>query len=171
VPARARERIAAAISPVAPALVITRAEYLAEMNRALAGYFRLLRVTVTVALGVAAIGVVASLMISVAERTRDLGVLRAIGATRAQVRASVVAESVIVIGTGLVMAAVPGALLARFLQTTVSEIYAGVSLPVVVPAGLIVTIAAVVPIVAVLAAWLPARQAVSVPVTEAIGYE
>src|SRR5439155_13449126 len=104
----------------------------------------------------------------VAERVRHFGVLRAIGATRRQVRRTVIVEAMVVgsAGTaaGLVFGILVGAAMLRVVGSSVnlhesSVVVSPVTLVFGAIAGLLTT---------VLAALLPARRAGGVPVVEAI---
>jgi len=105
---------------------------------------------------VAVLGIVNTLALSVLERTRELGLLRAIGATPPQVRALVRRESVLMAvlgaGTGVALGVGAGVALARALE---AEGITTVTLPALTLVGYVV----VAVLVGVLAAVGPARRA------------
>jgi putative ABC transport system permease protein len=120
---------------------------------------------------VVALGVMAALLISVIQRQRELGLLRAVGATRAQVIRTVVAEAILmgVIGTAL------GLLIGLPLEWYVVHVLlfeeAGFEFPVIYPwlsAGFIAVVAM---LLAGLAAQVPAVHAGRMHIAEAIAYE
>lgn len=117
---------------------------------------------------VAVLGIVNTLVLSVVERTRELGLLRAVGATRRQVRTVVRRESVLMAllgaGTGVVLGTASGIALSRALA---SEGITTVSVPTATLAIYLVIAAAV----GVLAAIGPARRASRVDVLVAITAE
>jgi putative ABC transport system permease protein len=117
---------------------------------------------------VAVLGIVNTLVLSVVERTHELGLLRAVGATRRQVRSVVRRESVLMAllgaSTGIVLGTVSGIALSRAL---VEEGITTVAVPTVTLAGYLVVAAAV----GVLAAVGPARRASKVDVLQAITTE
>jgi putative ABC transport system permease protein len=120
---------------------------------------------------VAALGVVTSLLISVMQRRREMGTLRAIGASRAQVIRSVLAEAGLmgVIGTALGLAV--GVPLEWYVLNVIFLDEAGYLFPVIIPwaeAG-IITVAALA--AATVAGLLPALSAVQQRIPEAIAYE
>jgi putative ABC transport system permease protein len=120
---------------------------------------------------VAALGVVTSLLISVLQRRREMGTLRAIGASRVQVIRSVLAEAGLmgVIGTALGLAV--GVPLEWYVLNVIFLDEAGYLFPVIIPwaeAGVIVVAALVA---ATLAGLLPALSAVRQRIPEAIAYE
>ncbi|MEV1288595.1 FtsX-like permease family protein [Micromonospora sp. NPDC049679] len=117
---------------------------------------------------VAVLGIVNTLVLSVVERTRELGLMRAVGATRRQVRTMVRRESVLMsllgAAAGVVLGTGAGVALARSLT---SEGITAVSVPV----GTLVSYLVVAALVGVLAAIGPARRASRVDVLGAISVE
>ena len=117
---------------------------------------------------VAILGIVNTLVLSVVERTRELGLLRAVGATRHQVRVVVRRESLLMAllgaSTGIALGTVSGLALSRALA---DEGITTVAVPVWTLAGYLVVAA----VVGVLAAIGPARRAGRVDILEAITAE
>jgi putative ABC transport system permease protein len=117
---------------------------------------------------VAVLGIVNTLALSVVERTRELGLVRAVGATRRQVRTVVRRESVLMslLGalTGLALGVATGVALARAL---VDEGITTVTVPVLT----LVVYGVVAVAVGVLAALGPARRASKVDVLRAVTTE
>ncbi len=169
--ANVRNEIRSRLAGRYPALISTRTEVRGELQRALAGFYTLTRLTIVVALAVAFVGVAAALFVSVVDRTREIGILMALGAMGWQIRSSVVLEALVVSGASLVLALPVGGLLARFLTTTVAEAYAGYRLEAAYPIALLAQLLVMLPIVAALASWLPARHAAAIHPPEAIAYE
>jgi putative ABC transport system permease protein len=168
---KVRDSIRARLAASAQGLVSTRQELEAEIGRAVGAFYNLVSVTVFLALIVAFLGIVTSLLISVAERKRDFGVLKALGALGSQLQRSVVLEAVVLSVTGLLLAVPAGNLLAYFLETTVAEVFAGWQMPHRYPWGLAARLAVSLPLIAAFASWVPARQAARTNVAEALGYE
>jgi len=116
------------------------------------------------------LGLVNTLAIGVLERTREIGVLRAVGATRMQVRRLVLAESLLLSATGAAFGLLAGlalgyaftALLAASMTSSLRY-----SFPL---AGLLAAVAAALAM-AVLASLLPARQAARLQIVKALQYE
>jgi putative ABC transport system permease protein len=167
-PLRARDALAARLAPHGPALISTRAEFVAQVNEALNGFYALTRLTIAMAVVVAFISIATALLISVIERSREIGILKALGASRAQVQGAIVLEALAVAACGLVMAIPLGSLLARFLETVVADSYAGFRLPHAYPGALLTQIVIGLPLMAAAAAWWPARQAAALTVTETV---
>jgi putative ABC transport system permease protein len=170
-PGAVRGRIRELLGGRMPALVSTRREYIAEVARAIDAFYGLVQMTVLLALVVAVLGIVTSLLISVAERRREIGILKSLGALGAQIGRSVALEGVVLSLVGLALALPLGELMARFMETTVIEQFTGWRMPHTWPAALVLTLTVALPVVSALAAWFPARQAARVKVTEAIEYE
>jgi putative ABC transport system permease protein len=126
-------------------------------------FYVLLALSVIVSL----FGMVNTLILSVFERTRELGMLRAVGMTRRQVRRMVRQESVI---TALIGAAV-GLPLGMFLAALVSNALADEGIGFQVPWLQLVAFTIVAVIAGVLAAIVPARRAARLNVLRALQYE
>jgi putative ABC transport system permease protein len=117
---------------------------------------------------VAVLGIVNTLVLSVVERTRELGLLRAVGATRSQIRTLVRRESVLMslLGavTGIALGTVSGIALSRAL---LDQGVTRLAVPTVTLAVYVVIAA----LVGVLAAIGPARRASRVDVLRAVTTE
>jgi putative ABC transport system permease protein len=131
------------------------------LNSILNIFYVLLALSVLVRL----FGIVNTLVLTVFERTREIGMLRAIGMTRRQVRRMIRHESVITAAIGGVLGIVLGIVLGGLLIARVDFIV--FSLPV---ASLIVFALAAI-LVGILAAIFPARRAARLNVLEALQYE
>ena len=112
-------------------------------------------------------GMVNTLVLSVFERTRELGMLRAIGMTRRQARRMIRHESVITALIGAALGLGLGVLLAALVTQALSQYDVALSLPVPTLAGF--TLVAV--LAGVAAAILPARRASRLNVLDALHYE
>ncbi|QFQ99380.1 ABC transporter permease [Streptomyces phaeolivaceus] len=100
----------------------------------------------------------------VAQRTKELALLRAVGATRRQVTRSVLIEALLV-GTvaavaGLLVGIGMGALLRSVMGSSGTEIPDG---PLVIPSSAVIASLVVGTVVTMLAAWLPGRRAAKIP--------
>jgi putative ABC transport system permease protein len=166
-----REALRGRLPPAPAAIISTRDEYLAEMHDALGALSVLLRAVVAVALVVALMAVSTSLVLSVAERTREIGVLKALGVSPAQIGGSVVLHAITIAVVSLAIALPLGDLLARLLRERVSMNVAGFRFPRAFPGGTVAVVAAVLPFVAAAAAWVPARLAARLHPAQAIAHE
>ena len=123
-------------------------------------------VMLLLAVVIALLGIVNTLVLSVFERTRELGLLRAVGMTRAQVRAMVRWESVVISLIG----ALAGAALGIGLGLALSQALADEGIKAISIPGLQVALYVVLAAVAgVLAAVGPARSAAKIDVLKAVG--
>jgi putative ABC transport system permease protein len=112
-------------------------------------------------------GMVNTLVLAVYERTRELGMLRAVGMTRRQTRRMVRHESVITALIGAAMGIPLGVFLAALVTQALSKYGIALELPVTeLVAFTVVAIAA-----GVLAAIIPARRASRINVLNALQYE
>ncbi|MBI3949204.1 MAG: FtsX-like permease family protein [Acidobacteria bacterium] len=153
------------------AFVYTNEEYKNWVLSLINQFFTLNYIQMVVAMLVAVIGIVNTLIISVSERRREIGVLRAIGSERRQVRKMVLLEAAAMAIIGVIMGAVGGVLSTYFLVRIAAVLYAGFTIPFTFPLSLIVMTLPLVVVIALVAAWWPARRAVQLNVVEAIGYE
>ncbi len=115
------------------------------------------------------IAMVNTLVIGVIERTREIGMLRAVGATRRQVRTVIVAEALILSAIGTAFGLLSGLYLGYLGVEALRA--SGYPLEYVFPAtGILLAIAAGL-LFGVLAAIIPARQAAGLEIVQALRYE
>jgi putative ABC transport system permease protein len=120
---------------------------------------------------VAALGVVMSLLISVLQRRRELGLLRAVGATQPQVMKSVLAEAMLIGILGTILGVLMGLPMAWFLLRVVMIEESGFIFDVLFPWKEALGIAAISVFTATLAGLLPSIHAIRLNIPEAIAYE
>ncbi|HCT78093.1 MAG TPA: ABC transporter permease [Micromonosporaceae bacterium] len=126
-----------------------------------------LNVLLGLTLLVAILGVINTLLLSVFERTRELGLLRAIGMNRSKMGWMITVEAVLISLFGALL----GMVLGTALGVTLVKIFGGDFLKLTIPWGyLIITLIAAI-IAGLLAALLPAIRAARLNVLEAISYE
>jgi putative ABC transport system permease protein len=117
---------------------------------------------------IAAFGIANTLSLSVYERTRELGLVRAVGATRRQVRSTVRWESVITALLGAIQGIIIGILLGYAVTLALSdEGLNSFTLPI--PTLIIILVVAFV--IGVVAAIRPARRAARLDVLRAVTVE
>ncbi len=134
-----------------------------SLNPLLYMFYVLLALSVIVSL----FGIVNTLVLSVFERTRELGMLRAVGMTRRQVRRMIRHESIITALIGAALGIALGIVLAALVTAGAVGRGARFSVPVV---SLIVFVIVAI-IAGMLAAIFPARRAARLNVLEALQYE
>jgi putative ABC transport system permease protein len=147
--------------------VQTRQEWIDKEDEEISQFLLLLYVLLALSVIVSLFGMVNTLALSVFERTRELGMLRAVGMTRRQTRRMVRHESVI---TALIGAAL-GLPLGIFLALLVTQALSEYDLQFAIPAGALITFVIVSVIAGIVAAILPARRAARLRVLEALQYE
>lgn len=159
--------LTAALAETPTALVRTADEYkesiVGLVNQILNLLYGLLALSVVISL----FGIVNTLVLSVYERTREIGMLRAIGASRRQVRSTVRYESVITSIMGGVMGIIVGTVFAYVVTTR----FAGEGVTFSVPVVQLIVLLILAVLVGMLAAILPARRAARIDILEAIYYE
>ena len=165
-PQELRDRIAAVLPPDVEALTgADSAQEQADEVKGFFGFFRtFLLVFAGIALFVGAFLIFNTFTILVAQRQRELALLRALGASKRQVTLSVVAEAVLVGLLASVLGLGLGVAVAKALQALINAF--GGALPsgplVLAPRTVVVSLATGL-VVTVLAALLPARRAAAVP--------
>ena len=112
-------------------------------------------------------GIVNTLALSIHERTRELGMLRAIGMSRRQVKRMIRYESVITALIGAILGTVLGVIFAAVVSRPLADEGFGLSYPILN----LVVILVLAALAGVLAAILPARRAAKLEVLEAVAYE
>jgi putative ABC transport system permease protein len=147
--------------------VVTRDEFVADRSEGIGQILNLLYVLLALSVVVSLFGMVNTLVLAVFERTRELGMLRAIGLTRRQTRRMVRHESVI---TALIGAAL-GLPLGIGLAAAVTRSLADYDIAFSVPTMTLAVFVAVAVVAGILAAVWPARRAGRLDVLEALGYE
>jgi putative ABC transport system permease protein len=145
----------------------TRHEYVKAQSSFIDTMLNLLYVLLALSVIVSLFGMLNTLVLSVFERTRELGMLRAVGMTRLQARRMVRHESVI---TALIGAAL-GLPLGIMLAAAVTHALGKYGVTFSVPVASLVVFAVVAMIAGVLAAIAPARRAARLNVLEALQYE
>ena len=135
----------------------------AWVDQILAIFYVLLALCILVSL----LGIVNTLALSVLERTRELGMLKAIGMTRRQVRRMVRHEAVVTALIGAVLGIAVGLFMAALATTALSD----EGLRFAVPLGSLVAFSVVAALAGVLAAIGPARRASRLDPLSALQYE
>jgi putative ABC transport system permease protein len=143
----------------------TRKEFIDNQISGLNSVLNILYVLLALSVVVSLFGIVNTLVLTVFERTRELGMLRAIGMTRRQVRRMIRHESVITAAIGGILGIVLGIILGALLVARVDFIE--FSLPV----GSLIVFGIATVVVGILAAIFPARRAARLNVLQALQYE
>ena len=143
----------------------TREEYINEQSGHIDGFLNFIYALLGMSIFIAVIGVVITLWLAVYERRRELGLLRAVGMTKRQVRRSVLWESMITGVVGVVLGTVLGVALGWIIVKAFEDEGLGVfELPI--PTIVVAMVLAL--IFSALAAFIPARKASNADMLQAI---
>jgi putative ABC transport system permease protein len=167
-PAAARPALLRALAGYPGAQLLDQAGYARSRGAILGTILNLITALLVLAVIIALLGIVNTLALSIAERTRELGLLRAIGMRRGQVGQMVAAESVIIAVIGAVLGAALGLGLGAALAAAFTR---SEQLTVVIPAGQVVACVAAAALAGLLAAIAPARRAARMNMLAAIAAE
>jgi putative ABC transport system permease protein len=142
-------------------------DFIASWTAWLSDVMNLFYVLLALSVIVSLFGMVNTLVLAVFERTRELGMLRAVGMTRRQARRMIRQESVITALIGAALGIPLGVGLAALVTQSLSEYGVQFSLPV----GTLAVFTIVAIVAGMLAAIAPARRAARLNVLEALQYE
>jgi putative ABC transport system permease protein len=160
-------RLKQALTAFPNAEVETRDEFKNGQLSDLKTMLNILYVLLGLSVIVSMFGVINTLVLSVFERTREIGMLRAVGMTRRQVRRMIRHESIV---TALIGAAL-GMAIGIFLAGLTSLALSGYGVVFAIPYKSLAAFVAVAILAGMLAAILPARRASRLNVLEALQYE
>ena len=154
-----------AVAGYPTAKVLTTEAFITQQHGNLDTILTLMYALLGLAVLIALLGIANTLSLSINERKRELGLLRAVGMSRAQVRSSVRWESAIIALFGTALGLVIGTVIAWLIT---DAIFADGTARIVIPTGALVTVASVAAIAGVAAALLPARRAARIDLLTAI---
>src|SRR6266508_2986612 len=143
-------------------------QYKQQVGKQLDQLLNLVRILLAFAIVIALFGIVNTLALSVFERVRELGLLRAVGATRGQVRSMIRWEAVIISVLGAILGMAVGVFFGwTMVRALASQGFGEFS----VPGGQLVAYVLLAAVAGVLAAILPGRRAAKVDMLRAITTE
>jgi putative ABC transport system permease protein len=157
----------AAVKDFPDSKVQTRVAWIDQQDEEFNSFLNFLYIMLALSVIISLVGMVITLLLSVHERTRELGMLRAVGMTRRQVRRMIRHESVI---TSLIGAAL-GLPLGIFLAILMTKALSQFEVQIAIPYVQLIVFAVVAIVVGILAAILPARRAARLNVLNALQYE
>ncbi|MDQ2826786.1 MAG: ABC transporter permease, partial [Actinomycetota bacterium] len=167
-PADGRARIQTAVAHFPVVQILDRSQVLAaqdaQVDRLLVPITALLGLSVAIAL----LGIANTLGLSIHERTRELGLLRAIGMARRQLRAMISTEAAITACIGAVMGLVVAVCFGWALVASMGHLGVGT---LVFPVAQLGGLMALATLASLLAAVVPARKAAGLGILDAIGRE
>jgi putative ABC transport system permease protein len=166
------ETVQAAVEDAAAAFptvdVQSQAQFKEQISSNVNQLLAVMIMLLSLAILIAVLGIVNTLVLSVIERTREIGMLRAVGALRSQVRGMVVLEALVIAVYGAIIGLVLGVGFAVALQRTLVD--QGIEVLDIPWAGLVLFLV-VAGVVGVLAALWPAYRAGKLDVLRAVTTE
>jgi putative ABC transport system permease protein len=166
-----KERILSKYQGVRQVFVLTNGELKAYILRITDQWFGLTSVQIAVAVLVAILGIVNTLTVSITDRRRELGVLKAVGGLRGQIRRTIWIEAISIGIIGLVLGFALGAVNLYYIIQIVHHDIAGMRLSYVFPVGIAAALVPTMIAAAFVAALWPAEAAVQGSLVEALEYE
>ena len=151
--------------------VVTMDQFRGEANDLLNQTMLVTYPLVGISIAIALLGVVNSLLASVLDRIREIGVLRAVGATRAQVARSIVVEATIIGLLGGVLAVAVGSVLGYVQIDVLFRGMFGMTVLYRYPTAAAVFSLVAALVLAAAAGYLPGRSAGRVEIVKALEYE
>jgi putative ABC transport system permease protein len=164
-PAEARQALRAAVADFPNAEVLDQSEAAAGRAAAVDQVLGLVTVLLGFAVLIALLGITNTLALSVVERTREIGLLRAVGTTRGQLSWMVRAEAVLVAAVAVVVGVPLGLGLA---VATLAGLASDTAMVVRVPVAQLAAIVVAAVLAGLAAGLLPARRAARLDVLSAI---
>ncbi len=162
----ARAAVEDATAPFAPPDIFTTDEYVADATSRVDTMLGLVYAMLALAIVIALMGIANTLSLSIHERVRELGVLRAVGGDRRQVRSMVRWESVVIAVFGTIGGVGLGLLLGWGLVEAASR--GEFPITFALPISQLIPVVVLGALAGVLAAWRPARRAARVGIIDAI---
>ena len=166
-----KRAVLARFAGVRQVFVLTNGELKAYILRVADQWFGLTSIQIAVAVLVAILGIVNTLTVSITDRRRELGVLRAVGGLRGQIRRTVWIEAVSIGVLGLVLGLALGAINLYYLLEIVQRDVGGMRLDYEFPVSVALALVPAILTAALVAAIWPAESAVHGSLVEALEYE
>jgi putative ABC transport system permease protein len=163
-----QDRLDAVVADLPVVTVKDQGEFAQEQREPIDQFVLMIFALLGLALVIAVLGIVNTLALSVIERTREVGLLRAIGLSRGQLRLMITLESVVIAVLGAVLGVVLGLGFGVALMYAVRD--QGLEV-ISVPVGQLAVFLVLSVVIGVLAAVFPARRAARLDVLRAIATE
>jgi len=151
--------------------VLTNGELKAYILRITDQWFGLTSIQIAVAVLVAILGIVNTLTVSITDRRRELGVLKAVGGLHGQIRRTIWMEALSIGTLGLILGFALGAVNLYYILQIVHQDIAGMRLDYAFPTSVTLALVPTILVSAFVAAIWPAESAVRGSLVEALEYE
>ncbi len=151
--------------------VLTNGEVKAYILKITDQWFGLTSIQIAVAVLVAILGIVNTLTVSITDRRRELGVLKAVGGLNGQIRRTIWMEALSIGTLGLILGFALGAVNLYYILQIVHQDIAGMRLDYVFPTSVTMALVPTILVSAFIAAIWPAESAVRGSLVEALEYE
>jgi len=143
----------------------TGAEFSESRQGMIGEAVNMVSILLVLSLLIALLGVANTLSLSIIERTREVGMLRAIGMARRQLRSMVRVEALLMAAYGALVGVAVGLSLGWVLATVILD---GWDVAITIPTGRLAAFVGLTLVAAVVAAMLPARRAARMNVLDAV---
>jgi putative ABC transport system permease protein len=149
----------------------TNVEFRGEIEQAVAQIFGMVDVMQLLVIVIAVIGILNTLLVSIIDRTRELGVLRAVGFTKEQLRRVIVWEAGLMGLIAGTLGALSGSIFSMSIVHLINRQLVGWSTAFVFPIDSVIKGFWVAVLSSLLASWWPSRKAASLNIVAAMEYE
>ena len=166
-----QERLRPILAPFGDYLIKSNSELRAQVFRIFDQTFSVTYLLQTIGIIVSALGIFLSLSILVAERRREISILRAVGASRRQIEALVLWEAGFIGLLGSLVGIAAGLVLAAVLSYVINVAFFGWTISWATPWGLLLLLPVAVVTAALLAGYAPARQAGRLDIADGVKME
>jgi putative ABC transport system permease protein len=165
------ERLSRAAGGGLPPLVISNTELRKEILEIFDRTFLLTYVLEAIAVVIAMLGIVNTLITSVLERRREFATLRAIGGSAEQIRQLVLWEAAYLGVIGIALGLIGGGLLSLLLIKVINKQSFGWTIQMIIPFGALLQAVGLAAIATLVAGYFPARWAARQPVIDGLREE
>jgi putative ABC transport system permease protein len=169
--ARMATLLSASTNGALPPLVISNVELRKEILEIFDRTFLLTYVLEAIAVVIAMLGIVNTLITSVLERRREFATLRAIGGSEVQIQQLVLWEATYLGVIGIALGLIGGGLLSLLLIKVINRQSFGWTIQMIVPVGSLVQAVALAGVATLVAGYFPARWAARQPVIDGLREE
>jgi putative ABC transport system permease protein len=165
-----RQTLASQLGEHYDLMVLTGREFSAKLTGQIDKIFTIMRALQAVALVIAVMGVINALSANVHDRTREIGILRAVGMLRAQVRRVIVIEATLIGLCGAVVGALVGVGTGRLILSSAAVEVVGWTIPLDADWLSVLGMTVVLIVASAVAGWFPARSAARLRIPDAVAH-